>query len=364
METQKQTRLSGIELLKILAITLICISHAVQTSGSLFPLVPSLDGTIIALKLLRYSGMIGNTIFVVCSCWFLLDSKKAKTNKILNLLFDSMLISIVILVCMLIAGYNISAKEIVQQFVPDLFSRVWFVPFYVMLYAFHPLLNAGIEKMSKRTYFGLVIVLFILFVGISLVIDLPQICNLIYAFVIYLIIGYFKKYHIDLCNNKKVNLIICLVGFITFFIVAAGVFVLATKFSFLAKRPFLMYTVSPLIAIPSFAAFNLFRNMNFKSKLINCVSSCSLFIYCIHENVLLRSYVRPNVEQWCLDTFGSNLAVVWILGIALCMFIGAAIISVIYKFTAHRFTNWLANKTDNGINSLVNKFYKKIYKEN
>lgn len=362
MENQKQVRLSGVELFKIIAIVLICISHAVQTSETLFPLVPSLDGTIIALRLLRYSGMIGNTIFVTCSCWFLLDSKRAKLDKIINLLLDSVFISIIILCGMLIGGYSFEWTEIVHQILPDLFATMWFVPFYVMLYAFHPLLNLGVEKMSRKTYLGVLVILLGLFVVIRLIVDLPEICNLIYAFALYFCIGFFKKYHLDFCNNKKVNLIIFIVGFILFYLFAAGLFILASKVN-LHNREDLNYAVSLLVGIPIFGGFNVFRNMNFRSRFINLISSCSLFIYCIHENILLRTYIRPDVLNKCLETFGADSAVLWILGVALIMFIGGSILALIYKYSIHYGTHWLSNKINDLYNKFINKLDKKIYKE-
>ena len=54
--TIKKTRFSGIELLRIVAIFLICVSHAVQTSEQFIDYSPTTNFTIVILKLLRYSG--------------------------------------------------------------------------------------------------------------------------------------------------------------------------------------------------------------------------------------------------------------------------------------------------------------------
>ena len=70
----KRTRESGVEILKIIAIFLICISHAVQTAGDFIDYAtPSLDIQMLALQVLSYTGMIGNTIFMTfidCCCDF------------------------------------------------------------------------------------------------------------------------------------------------------------------------------------------------------------------------------------------------------------------------------------------------------
>lgn len=94
--TQK-TRFSGVELLKVIAIFLICISHAVQTSELFIDYSPTFDPAIVVLKIFRYFGQVGNIIFIISSCYFLFLSKsKTKFEKAINLLLDSCFISIIL----------------------------------------------------------------------------------------------------------------------------------------------------------------------------------------------------------------------------------------------------------------------------
>ena len=67
----KAVRFSGVEFLKIIAIFLICISHAVQTSELCIDYSPTLDPAIIVLKIFRYFGHFGNIIFIIASSYFL-----------------------------------------------------------------------------------------------------------------------------------------------------------------------------------------------------------------------------------------------------------------------------------------------------
>lgn len=349
----KKPRESGVEIFKIIAILLICISHAVQTAGNFIPYsTSSLDIQMLIMQILRYFGMIGNTIFVVCSAWFLFDSTKTKWEKAFNLLLDSMFISIACLIGMLIGGYQLGTKEIIKQITPDLFAQVWFVPFYVMLYIAHPILNAGIQKLERKAYLSLLIILFLAFFIMTFALGVPEVCNLIYAFVIYLFVGYFKKYHQETCDNKKFNLWLFVIGFGLFLILAVGKYLLGTKISVFVSKPNLLYAVSPFIAISVFGLLNLFRRLNIHSKVINYVSSCSLFVYCIHENYLLRTYIRPKAYEWCIEQFGTNTALGWILGTALVMFVGGIILSIVYKETLHKLTNWFSRV----LNGWLNKF--------
>lgn len=100
-------RNTGIDLLKIVAILLIIISHIVQTLCTI-PIIP-IEGTylinlenstndvsILILGLLRGAGALGNNIFFVCSAYFLIDRKRVKKEKIISLLSDVWFISAII----------------------------------------------------------------------------------------------------------------------------------------------------------------------------------------------------------------------------------------------------------------------------
>ena len=83
---------SGIELLKVIAILLIVISHVVQTLSSENPLIGYSDYILdlscatkemqlVILMIMRHFGALGNSIFFICSTWFLLDSKIVSVKK-------------------------------------------------------------------------------------------------------------------------------------------------------------------------------------------------------------------------------------------------------------------------------------------
>ena len=71
-------RNSGIELLKVIAMAMIVLSHAipVEAEGVIDLGVATTDMQSNIIRFINCFGNIGNNIFVVCSAWFLLDSKK------------------------------------------------------------------------------------------------------------------------------------------------------------------------------------------------------------------------------------------------------------------------------------------------
>ena len=82
-------RQSGIELLKIIAMFGIVISHSTQSVSSAENFIinnvnieqPTMDFSIFISQFFRSFGALGNDMFLLSSIWFLIDSKNVKLNK-------------------------------------------------------------------------------------------------------------------------------------------------------------------------------------------------------------------------------------------------------------------------------------------
>ena len=109
--TLDSKRSSSIELLKIVAIVLIVLNHTVMTIAKVdavnyFP--DGISNTIdlrlatcrldyLVLIVMRHFGAIGNSIFLIPSVWFLSQNSSTKTEKAVNLVIDTWLLSVLIL---------------------------------------------------------------------------------------------------------------------------------------------------------------------------------------------------------------------------------------------------------------------------
>ncbi len=338
IQTPPKVRNSGIELLKIIAILLICISHAVQTSEQ-FLNYDYLTFGIAVLKILRYFGQIGNIIFVICSSWFLLDSKKVKPERVLKILFDSMCISILIFLGFVFAGYKFSTNRIIQQLFPDIFFNVWFIPVYALFYLIHPLLNTAINKMNKKSHLIFCLVIFSIYSCLGLIIGFGGILINFFGFIVlYFIIAFIKRYCERFYKNRKLNLYLYL-GFVLLFLLIA-----IAKSVFNLEHLEIGQFCSPVLLPMLICLFNLFNSLNFTNKSINYFAGCSLFVYCIHENILVRSIARPlyyeKVLSICLDAYLG-----WIFLCAIGMFLSAYILSVLYKQTLSKLTQKLSKQS-------------------
>ena len=105
---------------------------------------------------------------------------------------------------------------------------------------------------------------------------------------------------------------------------------------------------NPFLLIAAFSLFNLVRNVHFKNKTINYISSMSMLIYVIHENDLLRTYYRPALWHAIYNQFGYDHLIFCVFVMSLGVFAFGVVMSMIYHHTLEKVvnkeTNWLLPK--------------------
>ncbi len=350
----KQERWPGVELLKIIAIFLICLAHTTQTSLNILLDMPIANR--IFLNFMFSFGQIGNIIFIICSSYFLQDSKKTKKEKAINILLDSCFISIIIFCGFLAGGYQFTFGQAIKQILPDLFSNVWFVPVYVLFYILHPLLNFAIDNLNKKSHLTVVVVIFLFYSFPKFFLDISaNSCRVLDFVIVYFVVAYVKKYCQDFNKNVKKNLI-C-------FFVFGGLFLILSVLNNLVHICNLSSWYCPILIPALIFLFNLFNSMKFKNKVINNLSSCSLFVYCIHENILLRRNLRPVFLNLLFEST-ANLYLMWIVVCAILIFLVSMALSLLYKYTVHKVSFVLSKKVAGVFDKGCEWIYKKTEKGN
>ena len=359
------SRNSGIESLKIIAIFFIIISHVTQTLYSnnqffsseyvLEVKYASRNAQHLILAWLSTFGAHGNLIFFVSSAWFFLDSKKNNIKKIFYIILDVWIISIFfLLIFKFINIYPISLKETIKNIFPITFSLNWYITCYLLLYAIYPYLNEIIYKRTKVELLIGIIIMFVFYQGINYINKGNFFASpLIEFIVIYFEVAYVKLYLFEYSKNKHLNLIILL-----FSISAIPVLILFTNFLgmhmefFKDKLQHWGGNNSPFILITSICLFNIFKNLKFHNIMINFISSTSLLIYILHENYFIRTYLRPNIWIYIYKNYGYSNVVLIDLLISFFIFLISLIISILYK-------EYLQKKIDRIFDSLYNYFINK-----
>lgn len=357
--TCKSRRNSSIELLKIFGIILIVISHVIQTLHSqntylmandyvLDISMATTDVQLLILALLRYSGVMGNTIFFCCSAWFLLDNDSVNKKKILQMLADVWAISIIILIIVYIArNGNIGLGLIIKQILPTTFENNWYITCYLIFYPLHPYLNWLIQKMEQRDLLRITLVLLFLYVCINYVLPGRFFSSAIVLWVsLYFTIAYMKYFLADLSNNVKINMfvfVISLGGHIGVVLLSNYLGLHFERFS----RWILRWNsnCNPFLILMAISMLNIAKIVRFDNKIVNYISSLSLLIYVIHENILLRTFYRPLMWNYVYNQFGYEYVLAWMFVLVIIVFSFGLVTSIIYKNTIQKtvmiFCNWL-----------------------
>ena len=99
---------------------------------------------------------------------------------------------------------------------------------------------------------------------------------------------------------------------------------------------------------------NCFRHLKFTSKSINYISSLTLFIYCIHQNPLVSSNLRPLFIERIVGYFNNNYLICSLILFAVVAVV-SIILAVIYKETVHRLTAKLSVKIKDLVSKILDK---------
>ena len=376
MEKQREVnRNCGIEMLKIISIFLIIISHVVMTIRLKNQFV-SYDDYIfdfsyvskgmsgIILAIFQHFGSLGNTIFFVCSSWFLLEKDTVSKNKWIKMFLEIWTISCAILLLMLIyTGGRINNKLIIKSLLPNFFTNNWYVTAYLIFYPLHTVLNRIIKDLNQKNLLKITTVLFLLYCVCNSLYDSFFSSVIIMWITLYFFIAYIKIYMIELCNNIKVNRIVLIIGIsiIVFLIVFTYIVGGDNKF-FSNKMIFWNKNFNPIFWVIAVTLFNIFRKIKIKSSFINNISKYSLLIYIIHENILLRNYIRPYILHLIYNILGYKYIIVWVVLLSIVIFAFSLLIGIIYRVLFGKIIEKLAGKMIVLIDKIYKKYEKTMYK--
>ena len=182
MELKKE-RNSSIELVKIIAIFLIVISHVTQTlispdifkhlnfSDGFFIIKPTTNISEFGLMIFRYFGALGNLIFIISSSYFLSNTEHCNKKKVLKLGINTVIISLIFLTIYLICNVHLRKTEIISALFPISHQCNWFITLYLVFIMMIPYLNIIIKKLNQKQLFRLSCSLVILYFIIAFVVE-------------------------------------------------------------------------------------------------------------------------------------------------------------------------------------------------
>lgn len=190
----------GLEWLRICSMFMIILLHSIDHSGLYETLE---EGTL----LYTYEQFIYALVqvcvncFVLISGYFLVQSQ-FKLRKLISLWIEVVFYALVIKLIMIAAGdIPFSVVSLISCFVPILTGRYWFVTIYFGMYLMFPFYNIAIKAMDERQHKSLVVLLIVLFSGMSSLYPSFKGMNsggawgLAWFTVLYFIAAYFRLYY-------------------------------------------------------------------------------------------------------------------------------------------------------------------------
>ena len=209
---KKSGRYSSIELMKVFGICLIVLNHVVQTLGKDANYAIDLEAATsspvtLLLIMFRYFGALGNTIFFVCSAWFLIDSKKNKIKKLFLMEGEVWTVSVLFLfICMTlmhIEGRVLPVRYIIKSLFPTISRNNWYITTYMIFYMFYPFLNRMLAQTERFEHLMLSVISNVLFVILPWLQGKDPTVFFVWC-CLYIAISYIKQYHAeDLVKHFK-----------------------------------------------------------------------------------------------------------------------------------------------------------------
>ncbi|MBR6005257.1 MAG: acyltransferase family protein [Clostridia bacterium] len=364
---QRKERNSAIELLKIAGILLIVMSHVIQSlrlKSSVLPYsdyvidtaVASQSLRVLILRFLSYSGQFGNWLFYLCSAWFLLDSRQNKKSKITFLILNVWTVSVIILTVYLASHHSVSAKTAVRCLFPTSWNNNWYITCYILLYAVYPYFNILIEKLSQKQLFALSASGIVLYMGINFLKESFFSNKFIIWTAVYFAVAYAKKYLPSFTGSVRANVILFASAMLFHIALMLLTNLAGLRISAFSNQMNHWINISnPMLLAMAAALFNIVRNVHFTSRAVNYVSGLSLLIYIIHENILVRTYLRPYVWHLLYNQYGYTHLAALVFVYTVALFSACALLATVYRLTLERIVIIISGKLTAGLLKVYHK---------
>ena len=348
-----ESRNSGIELLRIIAILLITLHHY-ALYGIITPLNPESGVNLFRqggnlrqlVTWFFYSGGdIGNIIFFLITGFFLINSKRTDFKRfVLEIFFYSFLtLCIFSINTFFFEGSfyrTISHDEKVKSFwaylvAPFSSSRFWFCTAYIAIVFVSPLLNAILQKINRKGFIVLLSVFYIPFIALGTYYVYPYL-GFTKALYFYSLGAYIKLFSTD--TNKKKRLLFFYILVFVLSIFCYGVIRLGIDkdfpIVFWQKHRFnhffaLQLTYGVFATICAVSLLKFFALFEFKNKIVNFISSTTLGVYLLQEGLFGRTLIFGHLLNILQTQYFKNLYPLYALITVLIIFFICCFIDII-----------------------------------
>lgn len=334
-----EARQSNFELLRIVSIMMVIISHFFLAT----PTVITTNTTL--LNVLKFSfriGEIGVACFVLITGYFLIEAKFSLT-KLIKFALQVWVCGAGCLLVTYLTGISVIQEKYIWKSLIPFRSVNWFANAYLLLYLAFPVINWFMKALSKKC-----LAIFMIVAGIVLTV-LPAAIFYKYGnqrvmvMFIYMIGAYLRLYGQEACKNLTVKLGMIFLGAIlaiisVYLILKTGVKAAPTSFLGLD---------SCFVILIAVGVFFVFRDIDLKySPCINLIAKTVFTTYLVHNNPMINKWIWENVFHVSrfVDTYWVCL---YSLVVALTiLFIGYVIDSLIVQYIEKSIMRYIKEPLD------------------
>lgn len=343
--SSKKPRQLNMEVLRIVAMLMIITLHYLDKGGVLkdFELKMGLNRNL--AWIIEALCMVSVNVYVLISGYFLSKSE-FKLKKLILLWVQVLLYSWIITGVFAIVskgGFNFrnGIYDLIPLVLPVTGSHYWFATVYLILYAFFPFLNKGIDAMDKKKLKGIIIAAVLVFSIWNTILPFTQPVtdfdgmDICWFACLYLVAAYIRKYPEDFKFNRWFYLCIffCM-GMFTFILGKGLLFADAItgklggySQNFYPYNSFLTFIGSVCLFL--FALKGEVKCPKWLGNIILFAAQGTFGVYLLHEHIYLR-YLWPkwfNVEE----VSNTALFIPHLLGTILAVFTVGIIVDFIRR---------------------------------
>ena len=271
-------RLSNIEVLRIIAISMVVMLHFnahCLHPGLLLSRSTELSWLTIEGNLIESLCIAAVNVFVLISGYF---SIKLSVRSVLNLYIRCLIIGLITyLAYVLISGEAIGLSVLAGRLLAFTHNKWWFVISYLGLMAISPILNAGCEKMEKKTFLYVVLLFSIVIMYFGWWRYQEQTYggySLIHFIYLYILARYIRLHISNDFISRYRWLWLCL-----FFFICIGL----TLMPFLISHAIYVYD-NPLVIASAVCILLFFLSIPFQNRFINTAAASVFSAYLIQES--------------------------------------------------------------------------------
>lgn len=338
-----KARNSNFELLRIMAILMIVLSHSIwhgvlksgQTDAyALWDTGTQLFKVFTSMSVL---GTIGVGLFFMITGYFTAHKEKTSIKKVCLITLFYAALTIIVLLATKLCGVNLYQSNgdlligiVKVALIPITGNVWWFVTAYVLLILFAPAYNRMIDKLNSK---GLrILLLAFLFFGYTLGNLGSGFHDLEKALFFYTMGVYFRDcMHNDRLNKKAIFILLAIMGLVINGICQYCVFTNAlidTPKAIIVRKLFSMLGYFVADPMACYGIFGLFYGLRIQNRIINQIAAYTFGVYLFHESPPLRELIWNYIlNPW--NYFGTAWFYLFILICVVFVFAFGACIDII-----------------------------------